>query len=352
MSWISENYEKAALGVAAIAALGVGYVGWQKLNSVDSDFSSEPKGTGSSEAAVKSADAVATANASFQLERKWRKGEDNGRLVDLFTGVPLFVNKNDLGTPVDLIGKNVPPVHPPIPNSWWIDNRIDPGFGDSPQRDADEDGFSNIAEHDAKTDPNDKRSYPPLITKLAFAGDEAVQWVLRPGFEVQGGFTFEYSDSAGNAARAGSANIVNPGDLFFTEGSVKDRFKLVGSEIVQEMNEQTKANVDVTMVQVEDQKPNKKGTIYKIPSSFRKGDARKFSYFDRTAVLTLEALGLDGQEFKVEENMEFALPQTAPTKNYKLTQVTSEKVTVEVKDKDGKVQTFEISKGSTGPAAP
>mgnify|MGYP007086490453 CR=1 FL=1 len=127
MSWFSENYEKAALGAGALVAAGLVFVGWQKYGSVGNDFSSEPKGTGPSDPSVKNGDLVSTAKASYSLERQWIKGDDNGRPVDLFTGVALFVNKNDPTKPLDLLkGEEV---HEGIPNQWWLDNRIDPGFG-------------------------------------------------------------------------------------------------------------------------------------------------------------------------------------------------------------------------------
>ncbi len=355
MSWISENYEKAAIGVGAVAAIGLAWFGWQKVGSVDEDFIGVPTGPTSrnSDPSVPGSDRVATATSSFQLKREWTKGDDNGRPVDLFTGVPLFVNKNNLSNPVDLVDPNVEDVHPPIPNQWWIDNRIDPGFGDSPQRDADEDGFSNLEEFTAKTDPSDNRDYPPLITKLTYAGDEAIQWVLRPGYPgANGGFTFEYNDSLRRAAKVGAADPVAPGELFFEEGAVKNRFKFIGSEKRKELNERLKVEVDVTIVSVEDQKPNKMGMVYEIPAQFRKGDAEKFARYDRTAVLTLEALGLDGQEIKVEEYTSFALPPDAKDKSFKLKEVSPEAIIVEHTDADGKTETYTILKGATGPEAP
>lgn len=350
MSWISENYEKAAVGVAAVALVGLTFMGWQKLNSVEEDFSAVPAGSGQNDPAVPAADQVSTAKSSFQLDREWPKGEYESRPVDLFTGVPLFVNKNNQTDPVDL--PTSPPVHPPIPNQWWIDNRIDPGFGDSPQRDADEDGFSNLEEFTAQTDPNDPREFPSLITKLGYGGDEAVEWVLRPGFEAQGGFTFEYSDSLRRGARMGAANVVMPGETFFEEGPIQDRFKLLGSERRKQPNEAIGAEVDVTIVQVEDQKPNKKGVVYEIPAMFRKGDAREYSQYDRTAILTLAALGMEGKEFKVEERSAFALPPEGADKVYTLKEVTPEKITVEHAVPGGETKTYEILKGSVGPVAP
>lgn len=355
MSWISENYEKASIGVAAVAALGLAYVGWMKIGAVEQDFSGAATGRtpAKSDPSVKGAEGVAIAVASFKLKREWTKGEDEGRPVDLFTGVPLFVNKNNLENPVDLVDGNVEPVHPPIPNQWWIDNRIDPGFGDSPQRDADEDGFSNLDEFNAKTDPNDKRDYPSLITKLTYAGDEAMQWVLRPGYPgANGGFTFEYNDDLRRAARTGAVNPIAPGGLFFADGPIKERFKFLSSEKRKEMNETLNVEVEVTIVTVEDQKPNKAGMTYEIPSQFRKGDAAKFAKFDRTAILSLEALGLEGQEMKVEEFTSFALPPDAKEKSFKLKEVSPEAIVVEHTKSDGKTAEYTILKGATGPKAP
>jgi len=350
MSWISKNFEKAAVGVAILAAAGLAYAGWNKLNSVDVDFGDVPKGNGPEDPSVKGADAVAKAISSFSLERPWTQGDDQGRPVDLFTGVALFVNKNDTKNPVDLIKGTE--VHPGIPNSWWIEHRIDPGFADSPQRDEDEDGFSNRDEFIAKTDPKKASEYPALITKLTFVGDESVKWVLRPGFEAEGGsFTFNYGD--GKAAnRVGAANPVAPGGIFFANDPAKGRFKLLGSEVREVMNEAIQSNVKVTFVRIEDQKPNKKGQVYEIPASFPTRDEAKHARFDRTAVFTLEALGLHGQEFKVEENTAFALPPGDGKKSYKVTEVTPERVLIEFTGEDGKVQTHVIAKGTTGPAVP
>lgn len=351
MSWISENYEKAALGAAVVVTLSLGLFGWQNLNSVEEVFDSVPKGGGNNDAAIKNSDTVSTAISSFDLERKWIKGEDGGRSVDLFTGVPLFVNKNDLNNPVDLPESD--DVHPPIPNEWWIENRIDPGFGDSPQRDEDEDGFSNLEEFLAKTDPNDNRKYPSLILKLSYVGDESVRWVLRPGFDDgNGAFSFKYEDTAGRANNTGAANPIAPGELLFKNEPMEGRFKLIESVVRKEKKERIGIEVDVTIVRVEDQKPNKKGTVYEIPSQFNTGLARQFSHFDRTAILSLEALGMSGQEFKVEEQTEFPLPPDAEEKRFKLTEVTAEHIVVLEKLEDGKTLTHKITKGSVGPDAP
>ncbi len=354
MSWISENYEKAAIGVGAVAALGLAYFGWQKVGSVPENFASMATGATpqKSDPAVVGADAVPRAISSFKLKREWQKGEDEGRPVDLFTGVPLFVNKNNLSNPVDLVDPIVEPVHPPIPNQWWIDNRIDPGYGDSPLRDSDEDGFTNLEEFNAKTDPNDNRAYPPLITKLTFAGDESVRWVVRPGYPAaNGAFTFEYLDTAGVEQRTGAVNPVVPGGLFFADDPIKERFKFVSSEVREVEDERMNTKRDITFVTIEDQRSNKTGMTYEMPSQFRKNDAEylKYSQYDRTAILTLEALGLNGEEMKIEEFTPFALPPTAKDKSFTLKQISPEAIVIEQTMADGKSETYTILKGATGP---
>ncbi|MGA0845309.1 MAG: Amuc_1099 family pilus-like system protein, partial [Luteolibacter sp.] len=320
MSWLSKNYEKAALIAAAVVATGLAYLGWSKHRSVDSDFAAALRGTGKNETAVQNADAVPKALQSLEIQRKWEQAKDGTRPVDLFTGIPLFVSSNDPEKPVDLLKDE--PIHPPIDNTWWIQHRIDPGFGDSPQRDPDGDGFSNIEEFTASTDPNNAKIHPPLIAKLRYIGDDSLTWVLRPGYGSQGKFPIQYEDSERRTNRVRSAEMVGAGELFFDEEPMKNRFKLLGSEIRKELNPRTKIEVETTIVRIEDQRTNKKGMVYEFPSPLS-NDARKNLYlqYDRSAVLDLEALGLAGQEFKVEENTRFALPPDAPEKLYLLKSV-------------------------------
>jgi hypothetical protein len=344
MSWFSKNYEKAALGGAAVVALGLAFLGWTKINKVDSDFATELKGVGNNDPSVKNADLVPKALGSLQSPRIWDQGEAQGRPVDLFTGIPLFVGRNPTDKPVDPVGSPVP-IHAPIPNSWWIQYRLDPGFGDSPQRDADGDGFSNLEEFNAKTDPTDAKQFPSLVAKLKYLHDQSLVWVVRPGFESEGGFTFTYEDSARGTNRATAAAIIMPGQLFFTEGVMKNRFKLLGAEVRKVMNERIKEEQDVTFVRIEDQKENKKGKIYEIPASFREDLKNNYRNYDRTAVLSLDALGLGGSEFKVDENTSFSLPPDGPNKTYLLKSVTPEGIEVEYKDADGATKTIQIPKG-------
>jgi hypothetical protein len=344
MSWFSKNYEKAALGGAVAVALGLAYTGWSKFGSVEEDFGAGLKGQGSNDTSVKDADLIPKSLASLKLDRTWNQALDGDRPVDLFTGIPLFVSSSTPEKPIDLLKDS--PLHPPIPNVWWITNRLDPGFADSPGRDPDEDGFSNLEEFNSKTDPNDAKSVPSLIAKLMYVKDESLAWVLRPGYGSEGAFPFNYQDTKGGVNKTGAADMIVAGGLFFTKPPMQNRFKLLGSEVRKELNKKINIEMEVTIVRIEDQRPNKKGTVYELPSPLSEERRNEYLKYDRTAVFSLEALGLNGKEFKVEENMTFGLPPESPKKDYLAKVVTPESVTVEYTSPAGEKKTFEISKGS------
>jgi hypothetical protein len=345
MSWISDHYEKALVAGSLIAAVALTYTGLLNKNSLAKDFPHKPKGTGSNDASVIDGDKVAIAKSSFQIDQKWVQSEFDGRAVDLFTGVPLFVDKNNREKPVDLPKSN--DVHPPIENKWWIEHRIDPGFADSPKRDEDKDGFTNLEEFEAKTDPTDPTSHPNLITKLVYLGDESVRWLLRPsGFptDADPGVNFEYADSKRVKVKTSAADPIKPNGVFFSGDAVKERFKYLGFAVKQVKDPRLEADVDTIIVKVEDQKPNKKGKIYEITANFRPAEQVNFAMFDRTAKLSLEALGFGGQEFKVEELTEFALPRDSTSKSFRMMEVTPARIVVRETLKDGTSKLHEINK--------
>lgn len=344
MSWISKNYEKVALGGTVAVALGLAFLGFRKSGAVEEEFGSVSKVGGNNNAAVAGAERIPKAMQSMKLDRAVTQALDGERPVDLFTGIALFIKSSEPETPVDLL-KDAP-VHAPIPNTWWLENRLDPGFADSPQRDPDSDGYSNIDEFNAKTDPNNSRSHPTLIAKLMYVKDESLIWAIRPGFGSDGAFPFSYTDSKRRNNKVPAGEMIKPDGMFFPKEPMANRFKLLGSEVRKELNKKINLEMEVTYVRIEDQKPNKKGTVYELPSPLSPERLNEFSQYDRTAVFSLEALGLSGKEFKVEENTAFALPPDSPKKDYLLKKVTPASVTVEYPDADGSRKTIEIPKGS------
>jgi hypothetical protein len=350
-SWLSKNYEKASIGGAAVAALGLALLGWSKVGQVKDDFSAVTKGDGYNDPAVAGAPFVAKGMSSFARKLSWARGETDGRQVDLFTGIPLFIHHDAPDTAVDLIKGKV--IHEPIPNTWWIQHRLDPGFADSPSLDPDGEGFTNLEEFEGKTDPTDAASHPPLIGKLKYEKDESVQWALRPPYVESGSCPFTYKDTKGGKNKNAAGQAVKPGELFFAAGEPKNRFKFIGLETRSEMNNAIKMVQENTYAKVEDQKPNKKGMLYEYKVGYPEGDVDKWAKFDRSAVLRLEAAGNEGQLETVEENTLFGLPLDNPKKEYLLKKVTPENIEVEFTDpKTGEKTSVSINKGAFPTKAP
>ncbi|MES2439784.1 MAG: Amuc_1099 family pilus-like system protein [Verrucomicrobiota bacterium] len=344
MSWFSKNYEKAALGGAVAVALGLAYLGWSKFGGVEEEFGAGLKGAGNNNAAVLNADLISKALVSMKRDLTPTQGMAGERPVDLFTGIPLFVTSTEPDKPLDPYSG--PLIHPPILNAWWNEHRLDPGFADSPNRDPDEDGFSNLEEYNAKTDPNDSKSVPSLIAKLLYIRDESLTWVIRPTYGDNGSFPFKYQDTKGGVNQTGAADMVAPNGLFFAKGVMANRFKLLGSEVRKELSKNTNIEVEVTYVRIEDQRANKKGTVYEFPAPLSEERMKEHVKYDRTAIFSLQALGYKDKEFKVEENTTFALPPDGAKKDYLAKTVTPESVTIEYTDPAGEKKTVEIKKGS------
>lgn len=345
MSWFSTNYHKALLGGAAVITLGLLFFGWSQLGNADEDFSENLTGFGKVNTGVNGAEKIAKASQSMALDHGWKQGEFDGRKVDLFTGIPLFIKRDSGGQAIDLLKDQ--PIHPPIPNDFWLKYRLDPGFADSPQRDPDGDGFSNLEEYRDETDPTERDDFPLLIKKLRYVKDESVAWLLKPGFLGQDGdMPMKYEDTNGFKNSAGAGNPVKPGQLFFANGAAQGRFKYLGHVKREEMNEAINVMEEITFARIEDQKANKEGDVYEIPAPLKQGQRAKFIQYDRSAVLVLEALGQGGKQMVVEENTRFALPADAEEKQYLLKLVTPDKIVVEYPDSEGNPAEVEIQKGA------
>ncbi|MEP4078508.1 Amuc_1099 family pilus-like system protein [Haloferula sp.] len=353
MSKAPKNIEKILLGVAVVAAGGLVYMGLSKSSAVEEDFKANPGGKHGTETAIKDAMKVTevvssrTSNRSFDVGTiPTDKLEGGQREVNLFTGVPLFADREDPNNPVDLVTS--PDVHPPIPNVWWLKYNVSPQFADSPQRDEDGDGFSNLEEFKANTDPGDKNVHPMLVAKLSYVKDESKRWIVEFGFETGGKWLPRAKtgmSDEGPKNRAAFDGGLEPGGIFFDEEPLKGRFKFIKIEERTERNE--RMNIDQTLRYAifEDQKANKKGLKYEVPNRLPKAERETYAHYDRTAVLDLQALGLGGQEFKVEEMTKFALPPTAEDKKYTLKEVTPDAIVVTWEDKDGNEQSVSVPKG-------
>jgi hypothetical protein len=346
MSWISDNYEKAALGGAAAVALVFGVVIINNKNAVEESFTRDSI-KHNENVSVPGLAKIEAVKTSLEGEHQIVQPDLDGRKVNLMTGVPLYAKRGDPKNPVDLLKSA--PVHPPIPNTWWLENDVDPGYSDSPKRDPDEDGFTNMEEYVAKTAPNSFKSHPELATKLRVVGVKTTQYMLKPSDFGSGKYKFKLLNSRGvTRNKMGNDPVVKGEPIVFVQPLMQHRFKF--KDLIEKVVKKNGITQRMKIWVIEDLKPNKKGLEYRFN---RRGDRRDegegvpLGVIDSTVELSLNALGKGGETFKLEENTTFALPfdEKADKKPYLLKKVDVKAKTVEIQypDEDGQPKTIQLS---------
>lgn len=361
---MKQQYDKVILAACALLGLGVAYLGFNKNSGVEQDFEFSARQSGLADVAV--AVAPQLADTLVQVDQPTLLLQpvcgESQRPVDQFVGVPLYAKKpskgNSLAQPVDPVLDA--PIHPPVPNEWFLENKIDLGFADALTRDQDDDGFNNQEEYAAKTDPDDKKNHPALIQKLRFVKYESIGYFLwfssslgpdQYQFKVVPlPAVFESATSGQQQSYLANSlpynrtkDFIGKGSNIFVEGFGKNRFRL--KEVVERevTNEATKLTTKNEFAVIEDLAPHKRDQ-FEIPKTPKAKDRPATVRYDRTAVLVLEAVDQEGKEFKVLENTSFSLPYDQGEKTYLLKKVTAQALTVEYRDRAGNVQTIEIPK--------
>ena len=315
---MKDKYEKVLLGVAALIAVAMIVLGVLKMGKVDDEFPSATEVERDAlpiKAEGRIAEGIGTLSRPPTLAPV-RNSE--GRELNVFTGVNLFVRRGE-DTPKDIDNEKTKPVHPPIPNGWWLNNGLaeEIGYGDAPQLDFDKDGFSNREEFEEKTNPNDKNSFPSLFAKVKVASIAKEQWYLQFSDFGGGALSFKIKGTAeqgkvqiNNRMKGGKA--IMPGEVFFDDEPFKGRFKFV------EKLEKEVRNIPRPFAKIEDLKVGKEGRLYEIASG-----NHGVLYSDFTARLFLDTPDQRDEKFEIEEGMSFSLPfdKDAKEKPYTLKEI-------------------------------
>ncbi len=119
-----------------------------------------------------------SAKSLVEKTRSWTnpvKGEAP-KAVPLFVSIPL-IEAN--GVVIDMLDPNAPLLRPPVPNAWLMANQMDFLNAGVLAQDSDSDGFDNLAEWEAKTDPKDAKAHPPYAEKLVFVSRQKQDYILK-----------------------------------------------------------------------------------------------------------------------------------------------------------------------------
>ena len=353
MSWIKENYHTVALGGGALVLVGLGYLGYSANQAENEAFNanSPPKKQDTTAKGYEIATGLtASITKSDPIVQQKTKA---GRPVELFTSVNLYTKDGRTNDLLDLLLMEGP-VHSPIPNQWWVDHRIDPSYSDSPQRDQDEDGFTNMEEFISKTDPNDAKSIGDLVEKLEVVTVESDIWLLLFKSVLGEGYQFDFQfkpfEGRVQTNRIPASEAIAKGDTFFSEDPGKARFKLKSVEAREEDGPTGRRPRNWAII--EDLSEGKKGKTYELMFNLPAAQRSLATQYDHTVTFRLNAIGEEGNQFKVKESGSFSIPAGGEGKDYKLIEVKLEDPGPNVRkavaivvqyEVDGETKTREIS---------
>jgi len=356
MANLSESYDKAALVFSLLVALGLGALVLMAKGNVSEDF---PDATGGGRAK-----APGNPNEDLYKTTTTEIGSkvvlegpvtEKGRAIENFVGTPLFL-KDGVKNPIDLGDPSYKEiVHEPIPNQWWLDHRIDPGWDNSPSLDQDGDGFSNREEFDVKTDPNDPKSFPGLIAKLQCVQLKKRVFRLTYSSDTTIGeikaadtFKFNYEEIVNKKRIRASSENIQPGkgvdSNVFSKGGAQMRYEFKKIEQRKFINPRNNLQETSNFATLEDVAGAKKGDVIEL----KKGSRNGVNVRDWTAVLRLAAIGQEANELQVEERGTFSLPfdPNAAKKPYTFAAVSDAGFAIIEWEEDGEAKSMELQPAS------
>jgi hypothetical protein len=167
MDWIKKNYDRFALLLLAVALLASSAYLVLCVKGFGTRY--EPvlsPVTHGKKVALLETEPLERAEQALAKPAEW--GVHQGLL---FVSRKYVVGKNATTKENVLIDPFEPgstPLHPPVPNEWFLKNGLETAIleSDALTQDPDKDGFSNLDEYLGKTDPLNPQSHPSYLTKL------------------------------------------------------------------------------------------------------------------------------------------------------------------------------------------
>lgn len=190
---------------------------------------------------------------------------------------------------------------------------------------------------------------PEVFKHWGFLREETTQWYVTFGLESEGTWAPKLVAVEPGGKRVENkvpaANMLSPGDTFFRDGRMADRFKFNGIVKQEVMSRRTNSVEEVSVAIFEDLKPNKKGLKYESQYGLPEPEIPSHAYYDRSAIFSIKgpAAG-EPVELKVEELTDFALPPGSGKKEFFLKEIANDYVIVVHTDAAGVKTTYKIGK--------
>lgn len=161
MDWVKKHYDLVILAVATLCL--VSSAAWIATRPTQIEIETmAPRPPRTDQFEEPNLKAIQNASAAAAAPAKWQPDKSGKNQGSLFVSRKYLLKDGKLLDPIE--GGEM--LHPPVPNQWLEDNGLELSNNDILQLDADADGFTNLEEFNAKTNPKDKTSTPPSFTKL------------------------------------------------------------------------------------------------------------------------------------------------------------------------------------------
>ena len=211
MDWLKKNYDISLLALVTIVLLAsAGLVFVQSPIAPVTIGAATPASNSKETIPPPDFDAITKAQAIVASPKLWNEKSADGRERGaLFVSRPYLLKDGKLIDPIE--GQEQ--LHAPITNAWLIKYSLNYAEINIKEQDPDNDGFTNLEEFEAQTDPTDPASAPPAIYKLKLVKYEAKPFrLLFQGDPSGDGVEFQ----------------INAKEL---KGSAKTQFKRIGESI-------------------------------------------------------------------------------------------------------------------------
>jgi hypothetical protein len=280
MNWIRANYDRAALIAAALFLfLSAVFIYLRAANFRKSIAEMQLEPSLQKQSSKAKAPEVEQAKQKLVGPAQWTFSGRSG----LFVPEQHFISAN--GQPTTLQNTQL---HPPVPNEWLEEFGLPITEGDVLEQDPDGDGFSNLDEWEAHTNPIDKNSHADYITKL-----KMISLAQEP-------FRFIFSSWVGDTYAINTIDHRQPTQFLRIGETIRGTlFKLVKFK---EKNEKSKfgTDVDVSELTLENAENKDELTLTKGKTTTSPESVANFLY----------TWGGD-QRFSAKKGQEFSLkPQT------------------------------------------